>query len=266
VTEFVHAIVPLHDGRHFVIDGNSKITASGGTYEHPAPNAFSLPHISYCPGSTPSCRASCYVHGLKRDAPDVYAAYEHNAMTLHAVLATAWSREGAAARLGHWIQEHCAEFRWHVSGDVFSSQYAQWLSSVCRTAHRTKFWIYTRSFTLLEDLEAKNLVVNLSADRDNWSAAHRKWFFRTRYAHLQQYRICYMSQAPGDVPEDLPDGSVIFPDYPVRGRHLPVATDGVFWQGLKSRERKMTCPVDYFGLSEELRCGFARCSKCMVQP
>ena len=68
-TQFCSATIPLWDGLAFHLDGNSKVTRSNGSYDAPAPNAFSLPHVTTCPGSTERCRASCYVHGLKLNAP-----------------------------------------------------------------------------------------------------------------------------------------------------------------------------------------------------
>ena len=88
MTQFTFATIPLWDGLAFYVDGNSKITWDNGTYAEPKPNAFSLPHIATCPGSTDRCRTSCYVHGLKKSAPDVYRHYELNELALHNVLLT----------------------------------------------------------------------------------------------------------------------------------------------------------------------------------
>jgi hypothetical protein len=107
-TKFCAAEIPLdlfyEDGGElsFFVDGNSKITASSGTYAEPMPNAFSLPAASVergvfpdlpdrapqaCPGSTEVCRASCYVRGLAKHAPDLYAKYRENDRALRTVLA-----------------------------------------------------------------------------------------------------------------------------------------------------------------------------------
>ncbi len=63
------------------------------------------------------------------------------------------------------------------------------------------------------------------------------------------------------MPSDLPAGSVLFPDYELRGRALAKPTDAPWWQSLTQAQRKMTCPVDQFGASESLRCGV--CTKCI---
>lgn len=255
-TQFCATEVPVGNGRTLWIDGNSKITASGGTYEHPTPNAFSLPHVSTCPGSTVTCRTSCYVHGLEANAPDTFALYKHNERTIHAMLAGPWDDCGADY-LGNWIDAHCEEFRWHVSGDVFSPAYAQWIVAVCREAPATEFWIYTRSLWAVERLKcASNLVVNVSADVNNYADADRA-------ARDFGVRLCWMATgSEGHVPPDLPTGSVIFPDYALRGRALTDPTSAPWWRGLTHSEREMVCPADFFGQSESYRCGV--CKKCMV--
>lgn len=258
-TAFCHAALPLWDDLVFHIDGNSKITASGGTFDAPKPNAFSLPHIATCPGSTPACRAACYVHGLQKNAAAVYAWYSHNAMALARLLPDGPRAVQAAQILGEWIAEHCAEFRWHVSGDVMSLEHAAWIALVCACSDSVKHWIYTRSFAFVEELQtADNLVVNLSADRDNYQAAIR--------CHLLTgARVCYLAQDPD--PTRLPvlpaDGdTVIFPDYPQRGRTLASPTEHPWWQGLTHEQQKQVCPADFLGQSESARCGV--CRKCMV--
>jgi len=255
MTEFIHEKIRLWGDLAFTVDGNSKITASDGTYARPVPNAFSLPHISTCPGSTPSCRSSCYVHGLQRHAPEVYRTYMENERALHAVLGSAG--ESTAARvLGSWIADNCTRFRWHVSGDVFSLAYARWIRSVCASAPAVQFWIYTRSHWLAAGLDKEpNLTVNLSADRDNWLIANAT-------ARATGLRLCYMSQNAHDVPP-LPPGSVIFPDYPARGRELDDPTAHAWWQARTAAERRMVCPPDFFGQSEQHRCG--PCTKCLVK-
>lgn len=258
MTDFCNARIPLWDDLEFFVDGNSKITASRGTFANPMPNAFSLPHISTCPGSTPACRASCYVHGLQRNAPDAYAKYALNAMALARVLPD-WPRaERAAAILGAWIVLNCREFRWHVSGDVVSNRHAQWIVEVCKSAPDVAHWIYTRSLAYVPTLmRAENLAVNVSADRDNYVSA-------LGVALKNGARLCYMAQSPDplDIP-DLPYDSVIFPDYPQRGRDRENPTSHPWWRGLNKYDRAQVCPADFFGQSEAHRCG--PCRKCMVR-
>jgi hypothetical protein len=134
-TSFTAAKVPLWGDLAFYLDGNSKITRENGTFAEPTPNALSLPHIATCPGSTARCRESCYVHGLKKAAPEVYRLYELNEMAVHASLFDAHTRALSASVLGEWIRQHASGgFRWHVSGDVFSRLHAEWIAEVCCVA------------------------------------------------------------------------------------------------------------------------------------
>lgn len=279
MTAFVHTRVPLAGGLFAIIDGNSKITSANGTYYKPAPNAFSLPAASvdglaHCPGSTPTCRASCYVRGLAKHAPNVYAAYQSNAALLDAVLANTddglWL--ASARALGAWIAANCAGgFRWHVSGDVRGGDHAAWISRVCFESPNVRHWIYTRTLSAVPALMlARNLTVNVSADRDNYADA--------RDCAIQNgARLAYMATAdefkdverlgpgaigiPGDLLRMPHDSVVVFPDYPLRGRDLAEPTAAPYWQNAPHRLRVMTCPADFFGQSEAHRCG--PCDKCI---
>lgn len=251
MTAFTQHKIPLWGDLSFTIDGNSKITCEDGSYDQPVPNAFSLPHIATCPDSTAACRSSCYVHGLQKHAPEVYRSYMDNERAVHSVLRSR-PIEGAQLLAGY-IAENCTRFRWHVSGDVFNREYAEWIVSVCEMAPGTKFWIYTRSLGEMRTLDdAHNLEVNISADSDNWALA-------SAVAHKTGCRLCYMSQ--GEAPPPLPPGSVIFPDYPVRGRELDRPTEHPWWLYRTPYERRMVCPADFFGQSEQHRCG--PCAKCL---
>lgn len=269
MTAFVHARIEIAPELAFVIDGNSKITCGNGTYANPAPNAFSLPAASvqghppradlgFCPGSTPTCRASCYVKGLAANAPDVYVEYRENAATLRAILADHALGWRAAWALGSWIAEHARDgFRWHVSGDVWGAEHARWITSVCFVSRDVRHWIYTRTFEAVGELvRAPNLAVNVSADRDNYDVARA-------VARRHGARLAYMSTTPDDVPAGLPLDAVIFPDYPLRGRDLADKTSAPFWVGLPHTRRLQICPADFFGQSENHRCG--PCTKCLVR-
>lgn len=254
--------VEVNVGRRWSLwlDGNGKITAGNGTLEEPRPNALSLVNGADCPFRTPTCEASCYVHGIEKHAPDTFSLYKHNARTIREILgARPFDGNDAASDLADWIESNAqGGFRWHVSGDIISLGHAQWIALVARYA-RVPQWIYTRSFPFLEPLLAVSttrggsLAINLSCDRDN------HWLAR-RYAEQHGLRLCYLVDDSGVTPE-LPAGSVLFPDYGLRGRGLAEPTDGVWWQGLTDAQRKQVCPVDFFGKSEAMRCG--PCRKCL---
>lgn len=244
-------------------DGNSKITAGNGTFESPVANAFSLVEVDDCPGSTPTCRAACYVQGLRKLSPTTHARYEENSRTMHALLER---NDGGllvavAEAMAEYIERDCAGgFRWHVSGDIFSPAYSRLVAMVIRWSPNTRHWIYTRSHTLIGPLLGlSNLALNLSADRDNLGSAivARHNAMMDGHAHP---RIAYLADGDGRLPW-LPADSIVFPDYNLRGRGLDDPTDAPWWQSLVPAQRKMVCPVDFFGASESLRCG--PCKKCL---
>lgn len=251
------------------LDGNGKITAGNGTMKEPRPNAFSLPsgnsedRRQWCPGSTATCRASCYTQGLYDAQPEIARMYEHNGRMLRDVI-LADEAVGAdwALVFADWITANAPHgFRWHVSGDVINAGHALWISLVARLAPRVKFWIYTRSLFALPLLVADNLTVNVSCDVDNYAEARVAFDAWRDYG--RPVRLCYMT-VDGTVPADLSFGSVIFPDYPMRGvgANAKEQRDGsAFWQSLDSFQRGMVCPVDFYGKSDLLRCG--PCRKCI---
>lgn len=238
------------------IDGNGKITAGNGTLDEPKPNAFSLVQIEDCPGATATCKIGCYVHGLQKHAPETHALYVHNSIQIRKILlggpddgrADVW-----ATVMADWIGANCAGgFRWHVSGDVFCDRYAQWIAVVCQRSPNINHWIYTRSFgSVLALTKASNLVVNISCDRDNIIDA-------TRISERYGLRLCYLT-SDGHVPAGLPDGSVIFPDYNLRGGN-PAGQE--WFSGLSPDYKSFVCPVDYHGKSENRRCG--PCNRCLT--
>lgn len=281
-------------GGHLWVDGNSKITASNGTYADPKPNAFSLEAQAvvnkeqpldlqgwshdHCPGSTAVCRSSCYVHGLEAAAKATYELYRHNSRTIREILKPDLDAELAsewAWNVANWITANASGgFRWHVSGDVYSRPYAAWIAAVISRSPDVGHWIYTRSFheadpvannAILEPLlDLPNLVLNLSCDRENYSSALAYKSLVEPRELATPLQLCYLTD-DGAVPSDLPLGSVVFPDYALRGARNETpeaqrASSGWF-QGLKPNQRKMVCPVDFYGKSEELRCG--PCRKCL---
>ncbi len=265
-TKFVLLELPLEfpDGTEKVlyIDGNNKITAGNGKFGDPRPNAFSLIEIEDCPFSTRTCREVCYVGRLQQAEPVVYQAYEHNSRVIREILKRSDHQLYAEIILSKWIAENCAGgFRWHVSGDIFPHQYAEFIQHVCQGTPEIPFWLYTRSFVFLDPLrEVRNLVINLSADQDNYNLAlalHKIW----------GYRLCYLT-VDGQVPPSLPRGSVIFPNHELRGRDLPPGerANTPFWQSLNYAQRSMICKADYFGQKDRRRCDPNHCNICLVRP
>jgi len=240
----------------FWFDGNSKITAGNGSFKYPKPNAFSLVHIDDCPSATEICKEVCYVHLLEKAEQNVYDKYRINSKNIRKLMNKSYKdRFYTAMCFSNWIKKHAVNgFRWHVSGDIFSEIYAEFITTICLLTPYVKFWIYTRSYeylNLLTDID--NLVVNLSVDKDNYNEA---LIASSKY----NFRMCYLTM-DGTFPK-LPKGSVIFPNYELRGRNLKHPTDAPWWQNLTLDEKKMVCPADFFGQSEKMRCG--PCKKCLI--
>ena len=257
-------------GQYIWLDGNQKISG----WEPVVANAFSIPEIQNCPYRTPTCEKACYVHGLKKYSTETYQRYQHNERVLRnmTIDEKTWAydpgetlRYRLAVALSKYIKKNCLEsgFRWHVSGDIFSDRHEEWIATVVSMSKPVKHWIYTRSFPLLHYLPREpNLKLNLSADRDNYWLARRKWEeIKDAPARPQ---IAFMAVEDGYVPEDLPEGSVVFPDYSLRERAVSPAlgrTGSEWYQSLRPEARAGVCPVDFHGVREDRRCG--PCRKCL---
>lgn len=246
MTHFASKKVDIGSGMHVYFDGNSKVQIG----DLVTPNSFSLIAKDDCPGSTPLCRAVCYTGGI----PDtILAQYEHNSATIRKITSAGlphWYGSAVEAFAAHAREFAPQGFRWHVSGDLYSPEYTNFVAMVCRAASDVPFWIYTRSFQWAQILrDIPNLTVNLSADWHNWGAAKRMH-------DLYGFRVCFMVNGP-ITPARLPDGSVIMPTHEQR------TSDSALWRSLDPRRRKMICPPDMFG-QEKYRCG--PCTKCIDQP
>lgn len=284
-TTFCATEIEGPDNTSLWLDGNSKVTAWNGTFEAPMPNAFSLEAQAvhdvergseaesiHCPGSTPTCRKSCYVHGLEKHAKTTYELYRHNSHTIRRILADEFLTTKWVIALANHISAYCkGGFRWHVSGDVFSPAYAKFIRGVCLNSPNVQHWIYTRSFAQeilgplfdVSTANGGNLALNLSCDKDNIREAVLASDFYQHTSDQPTLRLCYLVEAANPmVPADLEPGDVIFPDYDLRPRSVEDPTAHPWWASLTLEQRKMVCPVDAFNKSETRRCG--PCSRCMT--
>lgn len=252
----IHVPIPGGGQYTFWFDGNSKITLGGGSFDQPVANAFSLVQIEDCPFSTLTCESVCYVHKLEENESMVHDKYRNNSKAIRAVINDPVNAVIAAAYFADYVKHHCSYgFRWHVSGDIFSEVYAIFIRMVAKLSKPTLNWIYTRSFKYVPHLIGlDNLIVNLSVDQDNWGEA-------LKLHHEFGLRLCYLT-VDGKIPDDLPEGSVIFPSYELRGADLPKPTDSPWWKSLSIEQKRMVCPPDFFGQSEKFRCG--PCRKCLI--
>lgn len=137
-----------------------------------ARNAFGLPAIDTCPGSTEACREVCYAQ--KTPYPSMTALLQHN----YALLSAA-SYDGMVALLEDLIAAYRVDhakaerrsgrtldkiFRIHWSGDFFSETYADAWGAVIATNPDIAFWGYTRSDFALKLDRLENCVMFASMD------------------------------------------------------------------------------------------------------
>lgn len=259
-TEFTleKLIITISNNTQVVLwfDGNGKITKNNGTFENPVANSFSLVQKDDCPFATKICKSVCYVNNLEKAEIEIHNKFKHNSKRIREILNNPVTQEIVEEAFAQYIQLYCSNgFRWHVSGDVFSREYARFIASICKKIPNVFCWIYTRSFDYLGLLHGiQNLVINLSADEENINEA--------REAHMKfGFRICYLT-INGKIPDWLPTGSVIFPSYNLRGKDLDDPATSSWWQSLSEIQKKMVCPADFFGQNEKNRCG--PCKKCLI--
>ena len=100
-------------------------------------------------------------------------------------------------------------YRLHWAGDVFSKRYATALAKAAAMHPKTSFWLYTRSFDLVDPMiGVPNLKVYLSADPCNMEAAletmsrlhkaHPELTVPARLAHMAKENKLTLTPCPQD--------------------------------------------------------------------
>lgn len=173
--------------------GNSKL---GKTIWH-----WSIPALTTCPGSTPTCILSCYALKGRYYLPDVARGLEVNFVRT------------TQPDFADWLISQMIAFgvrllRLHPSGDFYSEQYVRDWLQVTRRCRSTTFFAYTRSWRdqkllpLLEEMAAlPNMFLFWSEDRDTGPAPDSPHALR-----------CYLAVDDNDVPTSRPH--LVFRDKP----------------------------------------------------
>lgn len=145
-------------------------------------NAFGLPagKAYACPGATTFCEKICYAGKLEK----IYSGVKNVLVSNFEQLLYADylnGIDGMAYLLSQMVREFVLDcekkgapkaFRIHWDGDFFSRDYAIAWAEVVRYFPDVKFWVYTRSFDIVDVIAGiDNLTVYLSGDPVNISTA-----------------------------------------------------------------------------------------------
>ncbi len=150
-------------------EGNSKV---GNV------RTFSLPAYATCPGASAWCLKHCYAARIERIRPNCRMAYARN-------LALSLDPETFVHRMLKSLPEDTPLVRIHVGGDLYSIDYIQAWEEICHARPLTRFWSYTRSWTLskmlpllerLKDLPNVQLFASVDTDMPMPPMGWRKAF------------------------------------------------------------------------------------------
>ena len=235
---------------------------------------------------------TCYVDGLVKCYKGIKGVLVHNSTLLKfadedtqtALLNAEFTRFEEEER--KYAKKHnvpvgpLLRYRLHWSGDVFSLQYARALTRAMVMHPEVQFWGYTRSFvsksigaaygnvgvdTVLELLEAPNMVLHLSLDKVNvlqGILVAAKLVLRNPTSDaVRRLKLCYMSET--DDFKSMCELAIrevkALAKFRPLGPSLTMDPDGAikFINSL----RVTPCPVDIGVLPLELGC--SKCMKCL---
>lgn len=208
--------------------GNSKLGESGIW-------TFSLPAVTTCPGSSPTCRAECYA----TKGRFLFAKRRYNA-------ALASSAEpGFAARMIAEIRRgFIGCVRIHVSGDFYSADYVRAWVEVAKACPQTRFFAYTRSWrvpemeaALKELAKLRNVRLWYSCDKDTGTPVRVP----------KRVRLAWMQTSADETPDRA--------DLVFRVRRLRRKV-------VKRIGLAMVCPVENGATGHKTDCG--RCRVCIL--
>ncbi|MBP3955465.1 hypothetical protein J8F10_09240 [Gemmata sp. G18] len=192
----------MHTVRGLLVAGNEKLSSQA--------HHFDLPAGLTCPGKTKLCHGRCYARKGRFAFPQV----QERLRWCHEQS----KRDDFADRLvDELYRKGVLLMRWHCSGDVYSPGYARKMLDIIERSEHTKFWGYTRSWSVptiapvLKDIAAlPNMQLWLSADAE------------TGYPDEvpEGARVAWMQT---DVEEDTREADLVFLDHPLRKLTLPLA-------------------------------------------
>lgn len=206
---------------------------------------WSIPAVKTCPGSTPTCRSSCYARTHRFRFASVQTRYSAN-------LRLARSPDFWAMMLGAIRFNNVNLLRIHSSGDFFNAAYVRQWIRIAKMCPDVTFWAYTRSW--------------------------RRPAFRralARLAALPNVTLYYSCDRDTGVPETLPERvrtaylQTDHEDVPARPVDLVFRT-----QRLRKKKAKVirtpeavspVCPTETgYARAHDVHC--ATCQKCFTPP
>jgi hypothetical protein len=119
---------------------------------------FSLPSLVTCPGASAWCREHCYARRIERLRPNCRRAYTRN-------LKLSLDSDQFITSLLFSLPATTRALRIHVGGDFYSREYCEAWYRICQLRPRTRFYAYTRSWTLpklSESLDELKSLANTS--------------------------------------------------------------------------------------------------------
>jgi hypothetical protein len=195
---------------------------------------FSLPAVTTCPGSSPTCRRECYaLRGrLKLQRRRHRLAYR------------ASLDDAFPGRMVREIRRRdCGCVRIHVSGDFYSAAYARAWAAVARACPQTRFYAYTRSWRVPEIAPALAELASLPNVRLWWSC-DRDTGVPARVP--RRVRLAWLQASADDLP---PRADLVF-----RVRRLRKTV-------VKRVGLALVCPVENGATGHRTDCG--RCRLCI---
>ncbi len=136
---------------------SEEVRISPGNQKLGAVATFSLPSETTCPGASEWCARRCYAKRVEKRWVHCVDAYAFNFL--------------ASLRPGAFVDSMLARippdlpaFRIHVAGDFYAAFYVEAWRRICRRRPQTRFWAYTRSWTvpaIRDALEALKQLPNV---------------------------------------------------------------------------------------------------------
>ncbi len=124
--------IEMDDSPLCLPEGNSKVGKV---------RTFSLPSFATCPGASAWCLRHCYASRIERIRPNCRKAYARN-------LALSLDPANFVRSMQKALPEDTHLVRIHVGGDFYCPEYVQAWEEICHARPLTRFWGYTRSWTI----------------------------------------------------------------------------------------------------------------------